>query len=357
MSIINRFVMFPIWKNDDKAIVSLNRLQKDTILKFKAKIRNGEYKLVPNSCLCGTTNEFTDIVVAEKDRYGMPCCNVLCKKCGVIRLKKRLDDYSTAEFYRNEYRDIYVGMELASEEFFNSQVQRGQIFYNLIQENIEICNINTVFEIGCGAGGILYPFYQNGKRVSGCDFGEKYLRFGQNKGLNLYQGEFDIDKTPKKSQDLIILSHVMEHFNEPISTMNKIIELISDEGYLLVEVPGIFDIQKTYFNPILYFQNAHVHNYYYYYLRVFFESLGLRVIYGNERCTFLLQKPIDWSMRDNIVIYDKEMTKWAIKVENQLKRDYILHVLKLNPYYIREAIIKLLDKLGMKEFVKSILGR
>ena len=62
-------------------------------------------------------------------------------------------------------------------------------------------------------------------------------------------------------------------------------------------------------------------------------------------------------MRDNIVIYDKEMKQWAFKVENQLKRDYILHVLKLNPYYIKVAIIKLLDKLGVKEFVKSILGR
>ena len=105
---INNLIQFPIWRNDDKSIVSLNKLQKDTILKFKTKIKNGEYKLVPNPCLCGNTNEFIDIVVAEKDRYGIPCCNVLCKKCGIIRLKERLDDYSTSEFYRNEYRDIYV---------------------------------------------------------------------------------------------------------------------------------------------------------------------------------------------------------------------------------------------------------
>ena len=46
----------------------------------------------------------------------------------------------------------------------------------------------------------------------------------------------------------------------------------------------------------------------------------------------------------------------AIVPLNGLQKDTIL-ILKLNPYYIREAIIKLLDKLGMKEFVKRILGR
>lgn len=353
----NNFIKFPIWKNDGREIVDLNDLQKKQIKNFLSKLKSGEYKFLENPCLCGNTDKSLDILVAEKDRYGIACDNVLCKKCGMIRLKERLDDYSTAEFYKNEYRDIYVGKEQASDNFFNSQAERGQTFYELVKKYVDISEIKTVFEIGCGAGGILYPFHKDGKKVSGCDFGEKYLKFGQSKGLDLYQGEIDFDKTQKKSQDLVILSHVMEHFNEPIKTMNEIIELISDEKYLLVEVPGIFDIKKTYFNPILYFQNAHVHNYYYYYLKIFFESLGLKVVYGNERCTFILQKPTNWTMQSDIFIYDKNMSLWAEKIEKELKKNYLLHVLNLNPFYLKVGFVKTLDKLGLKKIVKKLLGR
>ena len=75
---------------------------------------------------------------------------------------------------------------MASDEFFNAQSLRGQIFLNLVAEHVNIEEIDTIFEIGCGAGGILYSFHEDGKKVSGCDFGEKYLKYGQNKGTSLY---------------------------------------------------------------------------------------------------------------------------------------------------------------------------
>jgi SAM-dependent methyltransferase len=355
MKYLSKKITFPICKNDWQSIVKLNKLQKVQINIFLQKIKDKKYNFIDNLCLCGNIDENLDILVTQKDRYGIPCDNVLCKNCGLIRLKKRLDNKSTSEFYKNEYRDIYVGKNQASDVFFNSQVQRGQTFFNFISEYIDMKDIETVFEIGCGAGGILYPFYKNNKKVSGCDFGEKYLKYGQNKGLSLYQGEIDLSKTPKNSQDLIILSHVMEHFNEPVSNINDIIELIKPNKYLLIEVPGIFDIPKTYFNPILYFQNAHVHNYYYYYLKIFFETLGLKVIYGNERCTFLVKKPINWIKKENIIIENSELLKWSRKVENKLKKYYIIHLFKLNPYYYKIWIIKILDFLGIKNIVKKIL--
>lgn len=351
------FIKFPIWINDGKATVDLNDLQKNQISNFLKKVKSDEYKFVANPCLCGNMDETQDVLVAEKDRFGIPSDNVLCRKCGVIRLKERLDNYSTEEFYKNEYRDIYVGQESASDDFFKGQVSRGEGFYKFIEQNIPMKDISTVFEIGCGAGGILYPFHKVGKKVSGCDYGEKYLQFGQDRGLDLYQGGIDTNKTPKKSQDLIILSHVMEHFTEPFKTMNEIIELIADDKYLLVEVPGIFDVKQTYFNPILYFQNAHVHNYYYYYLKVFYEALGLEVVHGNERCTFLLKKPNNWTKVSTLEIVDKKLANWAIKVEYEIKKDYFLHISKLNPYYYKRALIRLLDILGLKKIIKKLISK
>lgn len=356
--IINTLIKFPIWKNDRKPLISLNDLQKRQIENFVRKIQSGEYKLIHNPCLCGNKDTSLDILISEKDRYGIPCEILLCKRCGLIRLKEKLDEQSTADFYKNYYRDIYVGREVASDEFFNEQIRRGQGFLNLLMRYVNLKDIKNVFEVGCGAGGILYPFYKEGLKVSGCDFNEKYLRYGKEMGLDLYQGEIDILKTPKRSQDLVILSHVMEHFNEPIEKMNEIIEFIADGKYLLVEVPGFFWIPKIYFNPILYFQNAHVYNYYYYYyLKTFFETLGLEVLYGDERCTFLLRKPLNWEKNNIKVVYDEKMRVWAEKIEVEIKKYYLLHVLKLNPYYLRIGLIKILDKLRIKNAIKKIIGQ
>jgi len=355
--VFKNMINFPIWKDDGKEIVEFNSLQKEKLKIFKSKVQKKEYNFIDNPCLCGNKDKKLDIVVAQKDRYGISCDNILCKKCGLIRLKERLDNYSTAEFYKNEYRDIYVGESKASDDFFNSQALRGQIFLDLIKSNIEMNEIQNIFEIGCGAGGILFPFHQINKKISGCDFGEIYLKYGQKKGLNLYQGEINEKNTPKNSQDLIILSHVMEHFNEPLKTMNDIIGYMKPEKYLLVEVPGIFNISQTYFNPILYFQNAHVHTYYYYYLKVFFETLGLEVIYGDEKCTFILKKPIDWEKKENLIVYAKELSFWAIIVEKSLKKFYLQHLLRLNPYYYKVIAIKILSFLGIKNIIKKLLGK
>jgi len=190
------------------------------------------------------------------------------------------------------------------------------------------------------------------KKVSGCDFGEKYLKFGQNRGLNLYQGEIDKIKTLNISQYLVILSHVMEHFNDLLQTMNNIIELKADNKYLLVEVPGIFYFYKVEINPILDFQNAHIYTfyYYYYYLKIFFETLGLEVIYGDERCTFLLKKPSDWKRKNNIVVYDKNMDSWAKKNSHSLKKYYLINI-----FSPRAKAIKILEILGIKNIIKELL--
>lgn len=350
-------ISFPLWKNDEKAIIKLSSVQKKYIQIFNEKVKRKEYGFIENNCLCGNKDKDKDLLISEKDRYGIACNIVLCEKCGLIRLEKRLDDESTAHFYMNLYRYIYVGIEFATQDFFTSQMDRGRTFLNLLKKYARLNDIDNVFEVGCGAGGLLYPFYLEDKFVSGCDFGEKYLEFGIYKGLNLYQGEIDPVKTPKESQDLIILSHVMEHLNNPLEALIDIIEYIKPGKYLLVEVPGIFDIKNTYHDPILYFQNAHVYNYYYSYLKRFFEALGLKVLYGNERCTFILQKPREYAPNKHVLISSDGLSLWADKVAKELKKQYLVHHLKLNSYYVRIGLIKLLEWLGIKSYIKAILPK
>lgn len=357
MNIIN-WVKFPIWKNNGISSIKLNKLQKKKIEQYQYKIDTAEYKLINNPCLCGYRDTHNDIVITQKDRYGIDCPNILCRQCGLIRLSKKLDDFSTDLFYQNEYRDIYVGKETATEEFFKDQESRGNEFLELIKSYIEVDQIKNVFEIGCGAGGILYPFHKLGMKIAGCDLGEIYLKYGQSKNLDLYQGTIVDTPIKEQTQDLIILSHVMEHFNNPIENLNEIIKFIKPNKYLLIEVPGIFIIDKHYLNPILYFQNAHVYNFYYYFLKIFFEKIGLEVIYGDERCTFILRKPENWQPVELLNFEPNQIENLKIysnKVQYYIKKQFVIDKLKLSSAYYKPIVVKSLDFLRIKGLVKNIV--
>lgn len=354
---INKLVKFPLFESDSTSFIKLNELQKKSIIIFKSKIEKGEYRYILNNCLCGNLDEYLDTVLSEKDRYGIENDIVLCGKCGLVRSNKILDEKSTAEFYKNEYRDIYVGEKVASHDFFYSQIRRGDILCKFVSKHIDINKINSVFEVGCGAGGILFPFFKLKKTVSGCDFGEEYLKFGTGKGLDLYQGELNYNKTPKGSVDLVILSHVLEHFNNPVQTLLDIVEIVKPCGYILVEVPGIYNINKTYFNPLLYFQNAHVYYFCHYYLKFIFEYIGLEVVYGDEKCVFVLKKTSNWVRSSGLAMFDDKINSvLPSEIEIFFKRCYLADKLKINIYYYRYLFVKLLGLFGVKWFVKKIVG-
>ena len=339
---------FPLYKNDGKPLTQLTSLQRQAIAAFKEKLASGVYRLEDNPCMCGASD---DVVVTEKDRFGIPCRYVLCRHCGLVRQQKRLDDESTSLFYRDDYRSIYTGAKTATEKFFRGQFVRGGLFYSLADEYIGASNIRTVFEAGCSAGGNLYIFHKHGISVSGCDFDENYIKYGISKGMNLYSGEPDFTKTPPNSQDLVILSHVLEHLNNPLDYVNTLIELIAPGGHLVIQVPGIFAVHEQYGRPIRYFQNAHVWNFYAHYLERFFSVLGLETVYSDESCTLLLKKPKGWQKKDphSLTVWDEDMPACSDKVAHALidfhKRPSIRYIL-----------LRTLEILRIKFIVKKLLG-
>lgn len=308
---------FPLWLNDGKfAIKHPDKQQISGIEQLKEDINNGKLHLRENHCLCQNDNPEKDICLSEKDRYGLPIPQLLCSKCGVIRSAIVFDDTSNTNFYKNYYRSIY-NAGITKDNFWIDQCNRGQKLLNLFNHYIGIDTVQNVAEVGCGAGGVLWAFKVAGKQVEGFDFDTDFLSYGLSKGLNLHFGDFD--EEAKSNYDLVILSHVLEHFLNPIDSLQRIINKVNDGKYLLVEVPGILNISDTYFNPITYFQNAHIYNFYYDYLKVFFEKLGLIVVYGDEKCDFIVQKPQGWKVTVDSVMYDPVLSSYP-----QIIQDYIM---------------------------------
>lgn len=278
----------PLYVNDNKARLHLDKAQLQGLALLKEDIQKKKLVLRKNRCLCNNTDSNKDILISEKDRYGLPIPQILCSKCGIIRSQVVFDDSSNNLFYEKYYRTIYT-TKSPSESFFREQQDHGKQFINLLEDNNILPQINDVVEIGCGAGGILKPFKDSGKNIKGFDFDQQYLNFGIKEGLSLFNGDYT-SFLKDESCDLIILSHVLEHFLNPIEEIWNILKKIRVGKYLLVEIPGIYNIKNAYVDPLLYFQNAHIYNFHEKHLRIFFESFNLKVIVGDETAIFVCQK-------------------------------------------------------------------
>lgn len=341
---------------NNKSIVEVNDFQKKSINDFLLSIEKKEIKFLENSCLCNNYQKSKDVLITDKDRYGIPFKNYLCSKCGLIRSAEVFDKDSNIIFYQKYYRDIYVGSKIPDDFFFSEQSERGEVFLNLLKSKIEIKKESLVAEIGCGAGGILSAFQKAGYETIGIDYDKEYLAFGIKKGCNLFYGNYN-DILIDDSVDILILSHVMEHFANVVQEVQKSILKVKENGYLLVEVPGIFSIKKMYFNPLSYFQNAHIYNFYHDYLKVFFETLGLKIVYGDERCTFILQKPQAWQKSSIDIVYDDCLKEYPKKIKKFIIRQNFLYTYSLHPYVWKLRIVAVLDHLKIKKIVKKIFHK
>jgi len=233
--------------NEDNKNVSnalkLNALQINTL----KEIRNERYTYVESKCFCGESSPNMDITLCEYDRYGMPARNVICKSCGVIRLNPHLSYSSLVDFYKKHYRNLYTG-KIASEQVkdvFKSQLVTGNKYYEYIKNEVpEISNFKNVLEIGCSSGGILKVFQDKGHKVTGVDQDEKYADYGRSLGVEILNG--DITKIEENRKfDLIILSHVLEHFTDIEKDLKSILSLLKNNGLLFIAVPGLKN--KTYY--------------------------------------------------------------------------------------------------------------
>ena len=83
----------------------------------------------------------------------------------------------------------------------------------------------------------------------------------------------------------------------------------------------------------------------------------MKIIYGDERCTFILQKPKNWEVTNIYEVYSQPMSLWANKIEIELKKQQLLYLLKLNPYYLRASIVSILEKLRIKNILKNFINR
>jgi len=332
--------------NDGKERLKLNRIQKTYRNRVNSKVDSGEYMF--ETVKCPVCESVESKVLSEKDRYGLYFPVVLCSGCGLIRTNPRMSQQSYNLFYNSEYRKLYVGEEKANEVFFKSQKNKGKAIYEYLINNGFIPDKKEYFvlEIGCGAGGILQYFKEQGARIKGVDLGEEYIDYGRDRyHLNLEYGTIDdIEKDIKP--DIIIYSHVLEHILDPVRELKLIKDHCNPDTVVYIEVPGIKAVHKNYRSDFLtYFQNAHVFHFSLNSLKNLMQQNGFKYVAGNEyiRSIFLLNNENAFLP----IVSDVENVSKYIYQTEKSRNQYYYSSGNIKKEVIR-LLVKWLKKTGLK---------
>ena len=259
---------------------------------FNEMVYSGIIKIdTVDICFCGNRN-FQ--LLSRYDRFGLPFGTKICKTCGLITQTLRIQPDSLPCFYENIYwplvdsRNVY----LTPQQKF---VKAIPYIINNIPSSWE--NI-SIFEIGCGSGEktslLMNKLKQNGFFVSaiGCDYSTQALGLAARKNISTVHG--GIDKLLEHGKpDILIMSHVFEHFPDLKQALAQIDKLTNDDTLVYIEVPGVIDLENKSeysFDYQDYSVLAHTYNFSLSTLTQVMSSQGFKLLQGDEYIRAVFKK-------------------------------------------------------------------
>ena len=178
-------------------------------------------------------------------------CITVCDKCGAVYqnplpdLQKIRKTYSEMSNYTNPGRDGKP-----------SATKIAALDRQLAYLSEFLTPKGRAFQIGCSDGYTLHRFQLAGWEVDGIDPSSRAISLAKSQyNLELNNGFIEDFDSKGAQYDLIILTHVLEHFVDPKAVLLKCLEMLKDDGHIFIEVPSLID-QDTW--PTSYFTFEHL---------------------------------------------------------------------------------------------------
>lgn len=221
--------------------------------------------------VCGSDN-YSEIGtiknIWQNDKKVYQCCN-----CGLYFIDLPTDE-EIYTLYKNEYHNN-IKNKLFETAKSKMRYARSLSQFNFIKKYADFKN-KKVCEIGAFDGLLLNIFKKHGCDVYGYELNDNARVYAKDK--------YNIDLKPnflesKEKYDIIMLSHVIEHFKNPSDVLIKIKNMLKDNGYLYIEVPNSpTKDQCSYEMLIRYLSTEHIVNFNIENLKMFAKKANLNII-------------------------------------------------------------------------------
>jgi SAM-dependent methyltransferase len=216
---------------------------------------------------------------------------VKCPDCGLVFCFPEIDSASLEKYNKDYFHNAHNQEALTKdlESYFSSIAVARQ---NYILKYIDPSCVNSVLEIGPGHGIFAKKWMSSfgTKKYSALESDKKCVDLLEKLGVKVIDWE-NLIAHGKSSFDLIVMSHVLEHLNDPKSLLSNINNLSKYSGFIFIEVPCLDYIYKTSYEPHIFFYDKKS-------MRNLLESAGYSIVHlGYFGQTFDdIVKPSFWSL-------------------------------------------------------------
>ena len=174
--------------------------------------------------------------ISRRRARGLAVTTVVCLKCGLVYHNPVLDD--TARQSREvSFRQWHTDAA-ANAGQHRRLTRRWELQRPLIQEVFRPGA--RILEVGCGLGVVGGRLKEMGAEVVGVEPDPEQAAYAEEQwGLNIHQCPFEDLELLEASFDLILASHVIEHFTDPLGVLVKMRHLGHGDTRLFLETPNI----------------------------------------------------------------------------------------------------------------------
>lgn len=213
-------------------------------------------KLHSTCPICKLPEGGKSLKILIKDIWKNPHYVHHCKICNLYYLECKPEPSDLLIFYQHEYYFKSKVLDAIKKRF---RLARCKSQFEYIQEKCTN-GFQSVIEIGAGDGMLLSFFKNSNKSVMGTELSKKYQLVDQiTYGINLTGKDFYM---LEEKCNLLIMSHVFEHFIDFYEVYKKANELIERDGYFFIEIPNspkLNEVSELLLNE--YLQSSHIHNF------------------------------------------------------------------------------------------------
>lgn len=281
-------------------------------------------------------------LIADRDRHGETLITAMCLECGLVCHAEIPTDQQLAEFYAWEYRRAYHGETVPSPRRVMRAWKNGQRILKQLKPCVPAGA--SVCEVGAGLGCTVKAFQCAGFDAVGIDPGRDFIAYSRGRLQAPVEAADLYDLPPAGQFDLVLLVHVIEHFNSPRRALNHIRKLLKPGGQLYIECPNLA-APPACFEKL--FHYAHIHNFTPATLRMMAEQAGFEVqrVFSREdhpNLQVLLQssdRPAGAIDRASVALTRRSLERAHHRVRYHLRPRYVARRLAKLTGYAREHLI------------------
>ncbi|MFH1581651.1 MAG: class I SAM-dependent methyltransferase [Pseudomonadota bacterium] len=194
--------------------------------------------MLKNKCLvCQSNNSMLLYSNIKGGKYNLSYCD----SCGLAQLdplpsQVELENYYSGIYYPNELDDDFVKLKASKD---------SRKFLKLIKKIEKHKNPSTLLEVGCSYGFFLDIARDRGWDVYGAEYAKSPAEYAKsNLGLNVIRGGVEEAFEFKKQYDVIVLSHVLEHFTNPREAITTLRPLLKEDGIFIIRTPNFQSLTR-----------------------------------------------------------------------------------------------------------------